>query len=167
MNKPCTSVVEKECAKKVIAQVIYNILYAAWKLAMKYIIKKTHGSQVVVWYKGRVLLVKSSYRNYFSLPGGYIKRKETSAEAAQRELKEESGISLPISKFLLHSELTSKSNNTICKDTLYEAYIEDNSDFTLNIDGMEIIEATFFNMKEIKKIKLDDNALKFFSNKLI
>ena len=47
---------------------------------------------VAVWHRGRLLVVRHSYRPGISLPGGVSGRHETSLEAALRELKEEVGI---------------------------------------------------------------------------
>jgi 8-oxo-dGTP diphosphatase len=53
----------------------------------------THGALVTVWNRGELLLVQNSYVRYRSLPGGYVRRNETGAEAAVRELREEIGVS--------------------------------------------------------------------------
>ncbi len=53
---------------------------------------KRGGTSVAVWYGGRILLVRHSYRDGLSLPGGGIGRREMPAMAASRELLEEVGI---------------------------------------------------------------------------
>src|SRR5579863_5618870 len=50
------------------------------------------GAQVAVRVGGSVLLVRSSYRSEWSMPGGGIHRGETPEAAAHRELAEEVGI---------------------------------------------------------------------------
>jgi 8-oxo-dGTP pyrophosphatase MutT (NUDIX family) len=52
----------------------------------------THGALVTLWNGGELLLIQNSYVGYRSLPGGYVGRYETGAEAAVRELREEIGI---------------------------------------------------------------------------
>jgi 8-oxo-dGTP pyrophosphatase MutT (NUDIX family) len=52
----------------------------------------THGALVTLWNQGELLLIQNSYVKYRSLPGGYVGRFETGAEAAVRELREEIGI---------------------------------------------------------------------------
>ena len=44
---------------------------------------------VFVWVDDRFLLVRSSYRKQWSVPGGMAGRKETWIDAARRELLEE------------------------------------------------------------------------------
>jgi 8-oxo-dGTP pyrophosphatase MutT (NUDIX family) len=54
----------------------------------------THGACVALWHGGKVLLVRTSYRPCYSLPGGFVGRGEPSEQAARRELREEVGIDL-------------------------------------------------------------------------
>lgn len=50
---------------------------------------QNHGALVALWHDGHVLLVKNSYVNYYSLPGGNVRATESAVDAAVRELKEE------------------------------------------------------------------------------
>ncbi|WP_157419968.1 NUDIX domain-containing protein [Actinomadura kijaniata] len=50
---------------------------------------------------GAVLLVKPSYRPYWQLPGGLVKRNEPPQRAAARELGEEAGLSVGVPDRLL------------------------------------------------------------------
>lgn len=52
----------------------------------------THGAAVALWCQGRVLLVKTSYRDRYSLPGGFVGRREHARDAACREVREEVGV---------------------------------------------------------------------------
>ncbi|MCL5280293.1 MAG: NUDIX hydrolase [Planctomycetes bacterium] len=54
----------------------------------------THGTCVALWHDGKVLLIHTSYRNCYSLPGGFVHRGEPSEQAARREVQEEVGIDL-------------------------------------------------------------------------
>jgi ADP-ribose pyrophosphatase YjhB (NUDIX family) len=62
---------------------------------------RTHGAAVAAWSGGRVLLVKTSYRDRYSLPGGFLRRHERSADAASRELMEEIGVFVPVARLAL------------------------------------------------------------------
>jgi ADP-ribose pyrophosphatase YjhB (NUDIX family) len=45
---------------------------------------------------GEILLVRPSYREGWSVPGGLVRRRETPRDAAQRELREEVGLDLAV-----------------------------------------------------------------------
>ena len=49
---------------------------------------------VALWHEGRLLVIRNSYRSCFSAPAGNLRRGETPAQAAARELNEEVGIRL-------------------------------------------------------------------------
>jgi len=67
----------------------YRVMRTYWRVRKP----TTHGALVVLWHEGELLLVRNSYVRYYSLPGGYLRRGETSRQAAIRELAEEVGIS--------------------------------------------------------------------------
>ncbi len=69
----------------------YLMLRAWWFLRRP----RTHGAVIALWHEGRVLMVRTSYRNCCSLPGGFVRQGESSEQAARRELREELGIDLP------------------------------------------------------------------------
>lgn len=52
----------------------------------------TVGSSVVLVDGDRLLLVRHSYRRYWSTPGGFLEAGEQPVEAAVREIKEELGV---------------------------------------------------------------------------
>lgn len=64
----------------------------AWWLVRR---PATHGAGVALWHEDKVLLIHTSYRPCYSLPGGFVRRGEPSEQAARRELQEEVGIGLP------------------------------------------------------------------------
>jgi len=55
----------------------------------------THGAGVALWHEGKVLMVRTSYRPCYSLPGGFVRRGEPPEQAARREILEEIGLDLP------------------------------------------------------------------------
>lgn len=60
---------------------------------------ETHGSLVAIWRDGKILLLQTTYRRRYSLPGGYVRFHEDALQAAVRELREETGISLAPTAF--------------------------------------------------------------------
>jgi 8-oxo-dGTP diphosphatase len=73
-------------------QLAYKVAYRMMRLYWGVRRPATHGALVTLWNQGQLLLIQNSYVNYRSLPGGYVGRYETGAEAAVRELREEIGI---------------------------------------------------------------------------
>ena len=63
----------------------YRLLWIYWFVCRP----RTRGVNVAVWHRGRLLLIRNSYRRGLHLPGGNPKLRESEAEAAQRELAEE------------------------------------------------------------------------------
>ena len=60
---------------------------------------ETHGALAALWCQGKILLLRSTYRRRYSLPGGYVRFYEDAQRAAIRELREETGLSLPPTAF--------------------------------------------------------------------
>ena len=63
------------------------------------------GAAVAVWWGGRVLAVRLSYRSNPSWPGGGIRRGEEPQEAARRELREELGLDVRPDDLVLAREM--------------------------------------------------------------
>ena len=63
----------------------YRLMRVYWRVAHP----RTHGAMVAIWYGGKVMLVRNSYLDVFSMPGGYVQSGETGRQAAVRELREE------------------------------------------------------------------------------
>lgn len=53
------------------------------------------GASVAVWWQGRLLVVRTSYRSLLELPAGGRRQGESPREAALRELREETGLVAP------------------------------------------------------------------------
>jgi 8-oxo-dGTP diphosphatase len=67
----------------------YRVAYRGARIYWHVFRPENHGALVALWCAGRVLLVKNSYVDYYSLPGGNVRANETAEDAAIRELKEE------------------------------------------------------------------------------
>lgn len=73
-------------------QLAYKVAYRMMRVYWGVRRPATHGALVTLWNQGELLLIQNSYVTYRSLPGGYVGRYETGAEAAVRELREEIGV---------------------------------------------------------------------------
>jgi 8-oxo-dGTP pyrophosphatase MutT (NUDIX family) len=94
----------------------------------------------LIEHEGRWLMIRNTYgQKYWTLPGGGVKRRESPADAAVREVSEEVGITLrdvePIGEYF--------STRHYSKDTVYcfRARVA-TPDHT--IDAREIAEAAWF-----------------------
>jgi len=68
----------------------YRVLRLWWYVRRPH----THGAAVALWCEGRILLVRASYRDCYTLPGGFVRRGEPPERAARREMREEIGLDL-------------------------------------------------------------------------
>lgn len=82
-------------APGLVDRMFQGIFYLAYRLHLVWTFlfrPECHGVWVAVWCRGEILLIKNSYRNTITLPGGGIERGEVAEQAAMRELREEVGI---------------------------------------------------------------------------
>ncbi len=84
----------------------FSLVDLAWRTAFRVafplarvwwrVRRKRHEGALVAVYVGQaLLLVRSSYRSQWNFPGGGVRRGETPAAAARRELAEEIGLVVP------------------------------------------------------------------------
>ncbi len=119
-------------------------LRAAYRLARLwwYVSRPTHtGAAVAVWYDGKLLLVRHSYRDGYGLPGGGIGRGETPAMAASRELKEEVGIDVLPERLVPRGAVPHSQDFRRNVTHLLEYRPE--REPLIRIDNREIVEAAF------------------------
>ena len=81
---------------KRLARRLHLLQLAAWGYELYRLIRKphTHGALVAIWANNKLLLVQTSYRRGYGLPGGGLQPGESAREAAVRELNEELGLSI-------------------------------------------------------------------------
>ena len=81
---------------KHLARRFHLLKLAAWSYELYRLIRRphTHGALVAIWQNNQVLMVQTSYRKGYGLPGGGLQPGESAREAAVRELNEELGIAI-------------------------------------------------------------------------
>jgi len=112
----------------------------------------THGAAVALWHADRVLLLRTSYRDCYSLPGGFVQRAEPPEQAACRELREELGIDL--SPKDLHHAWRGARRFECRLDTvdIWEVSLEQRPDF--QVEGREIVWAGWLTPSEARRERL-------------
>jgi len=92
--------------------------------------------------KGEMLVLKTTYKDHWEIPGGVVEENESPRRAAIRETKEELGLDLPIDACLVtHYRAAQGAQDENIMFVFDGGVIEDISALTL--DGKEISEARF------------------------
>lgn len=129
-------------------RIAYRVMCVLWRLRRAH----THGALVVIWRNEKLLLVRNSYLDYYSLPGGYLKSGETALEAAVRELTEEIGLRVRPDELVLGREETHQWAGKTDHVVLFDLMV--NVDPPLRIDNREVISAGFYTSEEALKLNL-------------
>ena len=97
---------------------------------------------LVVDGEGRVLLVRHSYLPGWHLPGGKVNKGETAADAAMRELREETGLTAMVPPRLLglYGRFSHGGSDHVA------VYLVEHWTGSVRPDGLEIAEAGFFTL---------------------
>ncbi|MGB8332616.1 MAG: NUDIX hydrolase [Polyangiales bacterium] len=143
---------------------VYRV--AHWGLRLLWFIRRpeTTGALVAVWYRGRVLLVKNSYRSQFTLPGGYVRPREDRRTAAARELREEVGINVQ-PKRLVHAYHGTHVFE-YRQDTLDIYELELDAEPNVQVDHREVVLAEFHTAAEVLGMKIVPHLEEYLSRRV-
>jgi ADP-ribose pyrophosphatase YjhB (NUDIX family) len=129
-------------------RVAYRMMRVYWGVRKPH----TRGALVMVWNRGQLLLIRNSYVSYYSLPGGYLRRHETSRQAAIRELFEEIGVRTSEAELeLVLSEINEWEGK---KDGIEIFSLEVAERPEVHIDQREVIEAAWFPPERALELEL-------------
>jgi 8-oxo-dGTP diphosphatase len=112
----------------------------------------THGALVAIWHDGKVLLVRQSYLDYYSVPGGYLKRGETGKQAAIRELSEEIGLRVREDQLRLAFDVKQFWQGRDDHVEMFELDVD--APPKIDIDNREVVGAAFYTPQEALKLDL-------------
>ncbi len=118
-------------------------LYETYRLVAR---PHTHGALVAIWWGERLLLVKSSYRGTWSLPGGGLEAGETALQAAVRELAEELDLVVTPDQLGEPWTITERSRRGRNTVTILAWHLVDQP--AIRIDNLEIVGVRWVTREE-------------------
>jgi 8-oxo-dGTP pyrophosphatase MutT (NUDIX family) len=139
---------------------------AHWGLRLLWFIRRpeTTGALVAVWHRGRVLLVKNSYRAQLTLPGGYIRPREDRRTAAARELREEVGINVQPKRLVHAYHGTHVFEHR--QDTLDIYELEMEAEPNIDVDNREVVRAEFLMPAEALSMQIVPHLDEYLSKRI-
>ncbi|MBT8452127.1 MAG: NUDIX hydrolase [Deltaproteobacteria bacterium] len=139
---------------------------AHWGLRLLWFIRRpeTTGALVAVWHRGRVLLVKNSYRAQLTLPGGYIRPREDRRTAAARELREEVGINVQPKRLVHAYHGTHVFEHR--QDTLDIYELEMEAEPNIDVDNREVVRAEFLIPEEALGMQIVPHLDEYLSKRI-
>ena len=137
---------------KIIPYKLYKLLPTKIRLFLSYFLadKFIVGIFAFVVKNNKLLLVKHSYQEGWSLPSGFLNRSETFYEAIKREIKEEVGLTVKVKQIL-------DVRNVIGNPYIDIAVICELVKGKVRIDNKEVVEAKFFEINNLPKNILTSN----------
>jgi len=112
----------------------------------------TNGALVTLWNRGQVLLVRNSYVSYHTLPGGYLRRGETSRQAALRELREEVGVTASSDDLSLLIDETHEWEGKHDHVSIFALELPERP--AIKVDHREVVDAAWYAPDEALKLDL-------------
>lgn len=128
--------------------------------------KKRMGSGVIFLNENdEVLIVKPSYKDHWSIPGGTVDDNESPRQTAIREVKEEIGLTIESIRFLCidYSSKESDEKNESLQFIFYGGVLSDDKISIIKLDDKELVEFRFVSTAEAEKL-LGHKLVKRLSN---
>jgi 8-oxo-dGTP diphosphatase len=145
-------------------RVAYRMAYPVWQFYLRQFQTRTQGAQVALWNNDRLLLIRNSYRQTYTFPGGYIQNDEETAAAASRELREETGISIAADQLRFSFACSYSNGKHEGHDDIYECQLANKP--TVRIDNREVIDARFVTTDIALALTLESHVRHYLENPL-
>ncbi|MDZ7611888.1 MAG: NUDIX hydrolase [Candidatus Moranbacteria bacterium] len=113
-----------------------------WLISYFYADKFVVGVVAFIRKNDKILLLKHSYHYHWSLPGGFLKKKEDAYTAIKREIKEETGLDIKVNDIL---KIHYGSKKPIL-DIIVDCQLVGGK---IKVDEKEIKSAKFFPINEL------------------
>ncbi len=107
--------------------------------------------------QGQILILRASYKKYWTLPGGVVEKDESLDMALRREVKEELDIDFAVAKLAVldycFPKVVNNVQNTESLQILFDCgVITKKIAALIKIDGEEILEFRFCSLEEALKL---------------
>ncbi len=109
--------------------------------------RKRMGSGVIIRNsKGEILLLKTTYKDHWEIPGGVVEENESPKQTAERETQEETGLTIKISSCLVvHYRSAQDEQDENIMFVFDGGVIADDAE--IRLDSKEISEAKFISFE--------------------
>ena len=112
-----------------------------------------NGVFIAVWHKDKILIVKNSYRKWYIVPCGGIKRNEDRKQAAVRELYEEVGITADPEALRYAGNFAERYKYALDNGFFYEIALTVMPE--IKIDNREVVWARFMKPEQAFELVLN------------
>lgn len=140
-------------------KILYTTLYQGHQVYCKIRNPEVFGSYVLCIHDTHVLLIKNSYKKYWTLPCGGIAAGETPIEAAVRESKEEAGLTLHPENLLLRAKILYEGENQRDNIHLFEYAFDTRP--SIHIDLREVEDYCWVSKEDVHKYTILDPILPY------
>ncbi len=102
---------------------------------------------VAVWWDGRLLVIRNSYKRGETVPCGGLRRGESPRSGARRELEEEVGIAVAESALVPALDWVMEHESTRDHVHFFEVHLADRP--AVQVDRREVVWGEFFGLEEL------------------
>ena len=134
----------------------YRMSYPVWRFCLRQFSVRTQGAQVAVWNNEQILLIRNSYRDTYVFPGGFTRNGEDTATTASRELREETGITIPSDNLGFSFSWTYTSGRMQGHDDIYECRVKHRP--VIHVDNREVVDARFVTPNRALALPLEEHV---------
>lgn len=135
---------------------LFRMAYVcAYKLHLiwNFVFRPTHhGVWVAVWAENELLLIKNSYRDQITLPGGGCDGGESLPQAAVRELREEVGLQVAPQALSFWGQYVSRVEYKLDHINLFELFLEARPE--IQLDQREVEWSTLSTLDAAMELNL-------------
>ena len=142
----------RQAFKKKGYKILYTTLYKGHQMYCLIRNPEIQGAYVLCQYSHQVLLIKNSYRSYWTLPCGGVNKGESPLQAAVRELREEVGLHIQPQDLRFSAKILYEGENK--RDHIHIFSHQFSRKPSVQIDNMEVEEYQWVNKENVQQYTL-------------